>query len=486
MIKVRNLVNKYNNLSVQIKATIWFMICSFLQKGISILTTPIFTRLLDTAEYGKYNVFNSWYGIAQIIISLNLSYGVYTQGLIKFDKEREKFSSSLQGLTTCLIILWSLIYWVYNGLFNDLCSLNTYQMLLMILMVWTTSVFNFWASEQRVLYKYRGLVLLTVLVSIAKPVISIFFIKCFEDKVTARLLGIVGVEFLAYLGLFIGQIRRGKKIFIWKFWRYAILYNLPLIPHYFAQTILSSADRIMIEQLIGDSEAGIYGLAYQISLLMTLFNTALMQTINPWMFQKIKDKSEEDIPKIGYLTLIFVGAVNLLLICFAPEAVSFFAPESFAQAIWCIPPIAMSVFFMFGYELFAKFAFYYEKTKFVMIATIGAALLNLILNYVFIPIFGYIAAAYTTLICYIVYFISHYIFMDKVCRENDMIKSPYRFSVILIISIVFIAVGTFVGILYFNSILRYLFIVLILAYIFMMRKRILLETKKIMNLRNLK
>ena len=60
------------------------------------ITTPIFTRLLTTAEYGQYNVFNSWYGIATIIISLYLSGGVHQQGLVKFDKDRAVFSSSMK------------------------------------------------------------------------------------------------------------------------------------------------------------------------------------------------------------------------------------------------------------------------------------------------------------------------------------------------------------------------------------------------------
>lgn len=472
---------KYKNLSVQVKATIWFMVCSFLQKGISILTTPIFTRMLSMSEYGKYNVFNSWYGIAQIIISLNLSYGVYTQGLIKFDKERKQFSSSLQGLTTLLVIIWLVIYWCFSDYFNWLCSLNTPQMVLMILMVWTTSVFNFWASEQRVLYNYKNLVLLTLSVSLAKPIMSILFIQAAKDKVTARLLGIVGGEVIAYFVLFIAQIYRGRKIFIWKFWKYAVLYNLPLIPHYFAQTILSSADRIMIERIIGDSEAGIYGLAYSISLIMTIFNTALMQTINPWMFQKIKDKKEQDISRIGYLTLVCVALVNIGLICFAPEAVYIFAPDTFDDAISCIPPIAMSVFFMFGYELFAKFAFYYEKTTFVMAATVGAAVINVILNYMFIPIFGFVAAGFTTLVCHIIYFIGHYIFMKKVCKDKGL-RPPYNLKYIILISAVFVIISFLLSLTYALPFVRYLIIAIGVLVIVVFKKEVYFRIKVLLGL----
>ena len=65
-------------------------------------------------------------------------------------------------------------------------------------------------------------------------------------------------------------------------------FNLPLIPHYLSQTILNSADRIMIERITDAEQAGIYSLAYSVSLVMTLFNTALMQTLSPWIYEKIK------------------------------------------------------------------------------------------------------------------------------------------------------------------------------------------------------
>ena len=61
---------KYESLPVQVRASFWFLICSFLQKGISMITTPIFTRIMSTSDYGQYGVFNSWYGIITIIVAL--------------------------------------------------------------------------------------------------------------------------------------------------------------------------------------------------------------------------------------------------------------------------------------------------------------------------------------------------------------------------------------------------------------------------------
>ena len=432
---------KYKSLSVQVRATLWFFICSFLQKGISTITTPIFTRLLNTAEYGQYNVFNSWLGIVTTIVTLRLSMGVYVQGLVKFEKDRHQFSSSLQGLTLVLCLAWMGIYLLLRTKINNLLDLTTIQVLAMLLMIWTTSVFEFWASEKRVTYSYRGLIILTLIVSLAKPTVGIIFVKLATDKVTARILGLALVELIGYTSLFFIQMRRGKKFYSAKYWKYAVQFNLPLIPHYLSLTVLSNSDRIMIKSMVGESESGIYSLAYSLAMIMTLVNTALSSTIGPWIYQKIKEKKVEDISKIAYITLSIIAAANIVLIAFAPEAVAIFAPKEYYDAIYCIPPVALSVFFMFCYDLFAKFEFYYEKTHYIMAASMIGALVNIGLNYIFIKLCGYVAAAYTTLVCYIFFDIMHYVLMKKVCKEYlDGVK-VYDIRIIAGMSVAFSALG---------------------------------------------
>lgn len=434
---LKTIAGKYQSLPVQIKASACFLLCSFLQKGISLLTTPIFTRLLSTDEYGSFSVFNSWLGILSIIIMMNLSAGVYTQGLVKFDGKQDVYSSSLQGLVLTLVVIWTAVYLTFHDFWNSLFSLTTVQMLAMLVMIWTTAVFNFWAGEQRVKYRYKALVAITIVTSLAKPFIGILFVIHAEDKVTARILGLVLVELVCYAGLFAAQMRRGKRFFDAHFWKYAFLFNLPLIPHYLSQILLNSSDRIMISKLIGDSEAGIYSVAYTLSQVMVMFNSALLSTITPWMLQKIKVKRLNDIRSVAYPALILIAAVNILLIAFAPEIMRIVAPKEYYDAIWVIPPVSMSVYAMFIYELFVVFELYYEKRGFMMMSSVIASVLNIALNYIFIPIYGYYAAGYTTLFCYIVNAFVHYIFMCKVCKDNLEGKKAFSRKALFVISGVF-------------------------------------------------
>ena len=477
---------RYRSLPVQVKASFWFLVCSFLQKGISSITTPIFTRLLNTAEYGRFNVFNSWLGIITIFVSMNLYAGVYTQGLIKFEKDGDIFSSSLQGLTITLVSVWTIIYLAFRSFWNNVFSLTTVQMLAMLLMIWSSAVFGFWASEQRVKLSYVRLVIVTLLVSVAKPVIGIIFVLNAEDKVTARILGLTLVELIGYFGLFVSQMKRGRKFFSAHYWKYALMFNLPLVPHYLSQTVLSSADRIMIKDMVGDSEAGIYSLAYSISLIMTLFNNALMQTISPWIYQKIKDKKVNEISSVAYLSLVLIAVVNLILILLAPEVIEIFAPKEYYDAIWIIPPVAMSVFFMYSYDLFAKFAFYYEKTTMIMLASVIGAVLNLVLNYIFIDMYGYIAAGYTTLVCYFIYTLFHYTFMNVICKKHVDGVVPYDKKILLAITLPFLIIGSILLLTYKYPYIRYSIIVITFIIMIIFRNKLMIIFKQILTIKKKK
>lgn len=474
---------KYKSLPVQVRASFWFLICSFLQKGISMITTPIFTRLLNTAEYGQFSVFNSWLGICTVIVSLQLYAGVFTSGLVKFDDERSIFTSSIEGLCTTLVLIWTIVYLIFHDFWNNLFQLTTVQMLAMLLMIWTTAIFNFWSIDQRVDFKYRKLVAITLIVSLAKPILGIVLVLNAHDKVTARILGLALVELIAYSGFFFYHMKKGKVFYSKKFWKYALMFNIPLIPHYLSMTVLSGSDRIMISQMCGDAQAGIYNLAYSVSQIMTMFNTALLSTLEPWIYKKIKAKEIKDISHVAYPSFIAIAVLNILLIAFAPEVISIFAPPEYKSAIWVIPPVAMSVYFTFLYTFFATFEFYYNKTGLITLATTIGALMNIVLNYIFINLYGYVAAGYTTLVCYIAFAIFHYIFMSKICYQYLKGTKPYSTKVMIGLSTLFLVIGFVFLATYTNTFIRYIFILLLLATMIINHRKIINAFKYMFSLK---
>jgi O-antigen/teichoic acid export membrane protein len=144
----------------------------------------------------------------------------------------------------------------------------------------------------------------------------------------------------------------------------------------------------MILDMVGASEAGIYGLAYSISQIMTILNGALSQTLEPWFYKKIKQRDLESMGNVTYLSVGMIAAANLIVIAFAPEVVAIFAPPEYQEGIWVVPPVTMSVYFMVFLSIFGPFEFYFEKTKMIAAATVVGAAMNIILNLLLIPRFG--------------------------------------------------------------------------------------------------
>lgn len=193
-------MKKYKNLAIEIKATICFLVCSFLQKGISVVTTPIFTRLMSTQEYGQYSVFQSWLDIVTIFVSLKLCAGVFLQGIVK-QENKDRFASAMQGLSFVLTILWSIIYCIFHDFFNKVTSLTTIQMVAMLSLIWTTGVFGYWSVEQRMENRYKPLIIITLLTSLLKPTTGIILVIVSTDKVTARILGLALIELIFFYGV---------------------------------------------------------------------------------------------------------------------------------------------------------------------------------------------------------------------------------------------------------------------------------------------
>ena len=486
---ISKLKTKYSSMPVQVRASLWFLICNFMQKGIAFISTPIFTRILTTEQYGEFNVFQSWMSIVSIIVTLRLCYGVFMQGLVKFEHDAKVYASSMQGLTLTLCTVWTVIYFLFRGFFNELLNLSTIQMCFMLALIWTTETFQFWSAEQRVNNKYRLLVAVTLIVLFAQPALGVVLVILSEpqNKATARILALLIVNIAAYTWCFFIQMKRGRKFFSKRYWSYALKFNLPLIPHYLSQSVLYGCDRIMISRYISDDATGIYSLAYSVAVIMTMFNTTLSQVMAPWIYRKIKDRKVGDLAHVVYTAILIVAAANLVLIMLAPEAIAIFAPPKYADAKWVVPPVALSVFFMYMYDTFAAFQFYFEKSWFIMGASVMGAVLNIVLNYFCLNDrwlgLGYEAAGYTTLICYMIYALGHYICMRWVCRKHLDGVRVYDPKVLFGVSACFVSAGLLLTLTYDVPVLRFSFVGALLLIMIIFRKKIIEYGKKLIAIR---
>ena len=106
----------------------------------------------------------------------------------------------------------------------------------------------------------------------------------------------------------------------------------------------------------------------------------------------------------------------------APEVIKIFTPPPFWQSIYLLPLFVLSNYFTFMYSFPVNFQFYHKTTISIAIGTVGAALVNIGLNFVFIPMFGIVGSALATLIAHIMLFVFQQII------SSYIIKYPYHYN----------------------------------------------------------
>ena len=139
----------------------------------------------------------------------------------------------------------------------------------------------------------------------------------------------------------------------------------------------------------------------------------------------------------------------------------------------------MGVYFMFAYTFFAVIEFYFEKTKYVTYATMSGAVLNIILNYICIKLFGYMAAGYTTLVCYMLYTVAHYCFAQKICNEEMNGVRIYNLKTLLTITGAFMISGFLLMMTYNAPVIRYGLLVIVGVLAVLNRNKIIALLKSL-------
>ena len=465
------LLRKYSILSKPIKAALWFTISNVLLKGISFITLPLFTRMMSTEEYGILSLYQSWVLLVTIIITLNVWTGSFNVGLSKNVEKKDEFASAAQGLGITISIICLSLSLMNIDKISSFFGLTRLVTLAVFLTVLFEIPINVWSQKMRFDYSYKKVVLVSVLTAIVNPIIGYFFVLYSVNKADARILSLLGVQVFFGLLLGISNWAKGRKFYDKSIWRYIFTFNLILIPHYLSYQILNQSDRVMISKMCNNSDAAIYSVAYNFSMLITLVTSGIEAVITPFTFKRMRDGKTVELRKVVNLAVIVVALGCILLMCVIPDVFRLMMTESYYPSLYVIPVVSTAAFFQFLYPIFSNVELFYEQKKYITFASCFGATINVVLNYIFIQIFGYIAAAYTTLVCFILFCILHYIFMNKVLRDNKS-KKVYDIKFILLVSIFLLISAFTILILYSNSTARYVVISVILVTLIINQKKL--------------
>lgn len=418
----RRVIGKYNGLPVMAKATFWFFLCNVIQKGLSVLTVPIITRMLNTYEYGMYSVFCSYSDILVIFCTLRLFGNGYFVGLKHFEDNKSRYTSSIAGLMIFLTTIVLSLYLAFRDKMLQLTALDLQKWLVMFIWVYCQGAIGLWYAQNRSEFKYKAIVAGTLFIAIITPVLKVALITILgnagKDKSLGAILGLVLPNIVVAIVAWFSTFSSGKCLISKDCWTFALRFNIPLIPFYLSQTILNQADRIMIERMDSPSSAGIYSVAYSLAMVISVVNNAIETSFVPWQFKKMETGEQRKIAGVLNVIMLFVLGVHLAVIAIAPEIMRVFAAKEYAEAIYVIPPVTIGILMQFIAQIFINVEFFYEQNRLAAVSSIFSAIANVVLNLIAIPKFGYLAAGYTTLICYFANLVFHGIMAYHLVKEK--------------------------------------------------------------------
>ena len=467
------MLNKYKNLPKSIKASLWFMFCSVLQKGISFITIPIFTRLMSPAEYGDYSLFLSWQEILMIFATLNLNYQVFNNGMVKFKTDKDGYTTSMVGLAFISSIITFLVITSLYKLWYTYTGINYTYIIMMAINMFALVVIGLWTVRKRYDFEYKNLVIITVLMSLLNPLLGVLLVKFSNYKLFFRIFSIMITSVIFGFIIFISLYKKSKTLYNKNYWKYALKLAIPLIPHYISMVILHSSDRIMIGNIVGKDSVAFYSISYNVAMVMQIILNSINASFIPWVYHKVEKKDYLPIKKYSFILVLFVAIICLLPMLFAPEAIMILGGKQYIDAINIVPILSTSVYLIFLYSIFIIVEMYFEKSNYITIGSVCAAIINLITNFFFIKMYGYKAAAYTTLFSYIALSIFHYLMYKKVCKKNEIYDSIFDVKKMTIISMILIVFSIIVTATYSNNIVRYSLIGLIIMLVIIYRKKII-------------
>ena len=467
------LIHKYRSLSPTVKASLWFIVCNVILKATQVITIPIYTRILPKTEYGEYTVFLSWVEIAVIFTTLDIFYNGYNVGLEKFREDRDTYTTSMHGLCIALTTLWIIVLFPFVPYISGIIKMPTIQVYMLLLYMYIFPVYQFWSARKRYEYQYKSLIVVTTILSVITILLGYFFAIHFENKSNGVVLAKILAELIIAIPLLLVSLKGIKNIYNKYYWKYALKFNIPLVPHYLSTMILNHSDRVMISTICGKADAGIYSVTYSVAMLMTIVQNAISSSIIPWMNRRLRKKQFSGIAKTSTIIILIEAFLNLAVLIVSPEVVRIISTEEYYDAVYIIPPITFGVFLTGVYGLFVVVEFYFGYNKIAAIASTIAAISNVILNYIFIRLFGYMAAGYTTFASYLLLVIMHYYGIRKVAKLNEFDYSQlFNMKIILCILLGFGIAAFLIYMTYGMPALKYGLLGVVLIVSALMHKRI--------------
>lgn len=397
------------------------ILSTLLLRGISIFTMPLFSRLLGTSSYGVTQVYNTWVSVFAIVLTLQTQ-GTLVNARMEYpEEEQNRYQSSVMGMSVLMYLLCSgIILCLLNPISNAL-KLSKFLVILMLVQAFGTFCVNF--LNQKFVYEFKAgrNMLLSLGVTLTTLVLSVVLILQLPKEINyygrvvaiAATYGIIGIPVCIYI------LAKGKTIFRKEYWKFCIVLAIPTVFYNLSDLILGQSDKVMVQQILGTTSAGLYSAALNFGGIVFTIFTALNSSWCPFFFDDMKMGNRENVREKAknYLELFTVLAVGFILL--SKEVYQIFVDSSYWSGTKMIQIFASSYFLNFLCTFPINYEYYHKQTKVVAVVTIGSSLVNVGLNFVLIQQFGMAGAALATMISHCFQLMLHYCYTRYILGKKD-------------------------------------------------------------------
>lgn len=412
-----------------VKSAMWYTASSVLAKGFVLLLTPIYARIMMPNEYGIYNTFISWLNILAVVLSIDLSTSILRA---KFDYSEHEFNNYLYSVVVFSVLYSVFAIGVIGGIISEeklssILGLNFKYIQMLALVLVFHSMIPIFQAEQRAEIRYKVASFVTVLSGLTAFLFPVAMSTIMDNALNAVLSGYTMNAILWGCVVFLYYVTKRKAQIKIKYIKYALAIAIPVIPHILSGMVMGNSDKIMINDMCGSEYAARYGLINTCALVISLFRNAINNAWLPWYYQKLTERDYMQVRNISrmYIDVFSIGCVLLCLL--GPELVYVLGGETYSQASILVPLIMLGCYYNYIYLFYVNIEFFEKRTIGISIITITTSVLNIILNYIGIRMYGYTAAAITTAICNGLTVLLHYMITRKmnnkiICDNIHILK----------------------------------------------------------------
>lgn len=417
-----------------------------------VVLTPFFTRVFQLGEYGIVTELYAYIVFLMVILTYGMETG-YFRYAEKHKDPDEVFTTSLVSLFASSSLFITIVTVFSQSIANVIGYPDNPGYFIMIGIIvgadaFTAIPFARLRQKNKAL-KFALLKIAGVVINIVLNFLFLYFIPAYNLHEKYKFIAVIysehiGVGYvfisnlvasLATLVLLMDEILEVRIKFNRKLWKEIIYYSLPLLVAGLAGTVNEALDRVMLKHLIPDNlhpleQLGIYGANYKIAVLMQLFIQMFRFAAEPFYFSKAKEKGAERL--FGDVMKYFVIACMLifLMVTLYLDIFKHFIGRKFYGGLDIVPIILYAIFLL---GVFFNLSMWYKLknlTRYGAAITIGGALITVIINWIFIPKYGYTASAWAHFICYLSMVIVSYFLGQHFYRINYDLKAILLYALL--------------------------------------------------------